>query len=45
MQVLHDFNERRQFESRGTEAVLNTVILTSADAARNPHEPGVNWLT
>src|SRR5262245_58645615 len=29
-QVLYDFNERRQIESRGTEAVLNTVILTSA---------------
>jgi squalene-hopene/tetraprenyl-beta-curcumene cyclase len=33
-QVLYDFNERRQIESRGTEAVLNAVILTSADAAR-----------
>jgi squalene-hopene/tetraprenyl-beta-curcumene cyclase len=38
-QVLYDFNERRQIESRGTEAVLNAVILTSADAARNLHEP------
>lgn len=38
-QVLYDFDERRQAESRGTEAVLNAVILTSADAARNLHEP------
>src|SRR6187397_2486937 len=39
-QVLYDFNERRQIESRGTEAVLNAVILTTADAARNLREPG-----
>jgi squalene-hopene/tetraprenyl-beta-curcumene cyclase len=38
-QVLYDFNERRQIESRGTEAVLNAVILTSADAARDLREP------
>ena len=38
-QVLYDFNERRQIESRGTEAVLNAVILTSADAARSLREP------
>jgi squalene-hopene/tetraprenyl-beta-curcumene cyclase len=38
-QVLYDFNERRQIESRGTEAVLNAVILTSADAAKNLREP------
>jgi squalene-hopene/tetraprenyl-beta-curcumene cyclase len=38
-QVLYDFNERRQTESRGTEAVLNAVILTSADDARNLREP------
>ena len=38
-QVLYDFNERRQIESRGTEAVLNAVILTSADAARGLREP------
>jgi squalene-hopene/tetraprenyl-beta-curcumene cyclase len=37
-QVLYDFNERRQIESRGTEAVLNAVILTSADAAKNLQE-------
>jgi hypothetical protein len=38
-QVLYDFNERRQTESRGTEAVLNAVILSSADAARDLREP------
>ena len=38
-QVLYDFNERRQIESRGTEAVLNAVISTSVDAARNLREP------
>jgi squalene-hopene/tetraprenyl-beta-curcumene cyclase len=38
-QVLYDSNERRQIESRGTEAVLNAVILTSADAARHLREP------
>jgi squalene-hopene/tetraprenyl-beta-curcumene cyclase len=38
-QVLYDFNERRQIESRGTEAVLNAVILTSADAAQRLREP------
>jgi squalene-hopene/tetraprenyl-beta-curcumene cyclase len=38
-QVLYDFNQRRQIESRGTEAVLNAVILTSADTARNLGEP------
>jgi squalene-hopene/tetraprenyl-beta-curcumene cyclase len=38
-QVLYDFNERRQIESRGTEAVLNAVILTSADRARSLREP------
>jgi len=38
-EVLYEFNERKQIESRGTEAVLNAVILTSADAARNLREP------
>jgi squalene-hopene/tetraprenyl-beta-curcumene cyclase len=41
-QVLYDFNERRQIESRGTEAVLNAVILTSADAARHRREPSAS---
>jgi squalene-hopene/tetraprenyl-beta-curcumene cyclase len=38
-QLLYEFNERKQIESRGTEAVLNAVILTSADAAQNLREP------
>ncbi len=38
-QVLYNFDERRQIESRCTEAVLNAVILTSADAAQNLREP------
>jgi len=38
-QMNKELNERRQTESRGTEAVLNAVILTSADAARNLREP------
>jgi squalene-hopene/tetraprenyl-beta-curcumene cyclase len=38
-EVLYDFNERRQIESRGTEAVVNLLILASADAARNLREP------
>ncbi len=41
-QVLYDFNERRQIESRGTEAVLNAVILTSADAAKDLREPSAS---
>ena len=38
-QVLYDFNERRQTESRGTEAVLNALILASEDAARHLTQP------
>lgn len=38
-QVLYDFNERRQTESRGTEAVLNALILSSEDAARKVSQP------
>ena len=38
-QLLYEFSEPKKIESRGTEAVLNAVILTSADAARNLHEP------
>jgi squalene-hopene/tetraprenyl-beta-curcumene cyclase len=41
-QVLYDFNERRQIESRGTEAVLNAVILTSTDAAKKLREPSAS---
>jgi squalene-hopene/tetraprenyl-beta-curcumene cyclase len=38
-QVLYDFDELRRIASRGTEAVLNAVILTSADAAKSLPEP------
>lgn len=38
-QVLYDFNERRQTESRGTEAVLNALIMSSEDAARKLSRP------
>jgi squalene-hopene/tetraprenyl-beta-curcumene cyclase len=38
-EVLYEFNERKKIESRGTEAVLNALILTSADAAENLREP------
>jgi hypothetical protein len=32
---LYDFNEDKKTQSRGTEAILNALILTSADAAQN----------
>src|SRR5262245_29214487 len=38
-QPLYDFNESKKTESRGTEAVLNALILASADAAQNRREP------
>jgi squalene-hopene/tetraprenyl-beta-curcumene cyclase len=38
-EVLYEFNEPKKIESRGTEAVLNALILTSADAAENLREP------
>jgi squalene-hopene/tetraprenyl-beta-curcumene cyclase len=37
---LYDFNESKKTESRGTEAVLNALILASADAAQSRREPG-----
>ena len=33
-QVMYEVDERKKIESRGTEAVLNTLILASADAAQ-----------
>jgi len=39
-QPLYDFNESKKTESRGTEAVLNALILASADAAQSRREPG-----
>jgi squalene-hopene/tetraprenyl-beta-curcumene cyclase len=38
-QLLYEFNENKKTESRGTEAVLNTLILASSDAAQNRREP------
>lgn len=37
---LYDHNEIKKAESRGTEAVLNALILASADAAQGRTEPG-----
>jgi squalene-hopene/tetraprenyl-beta-curcumene cyclase len=39
-QLLYESNESKKTESRGTEAVLNALILASADAAQNRREPG-----
>jgi len=39
-QLLYDFNESKKTESRGTEAVINALILASADAAQSRREPG-----
>ena len=38
-QSLYDHSESKKTESRGTEAVLNALILASADAAQNRREP------
>ncbi len=38
-QPLYDHDERKKTESRGTEAVLNALILASADAAQSRREP------
>jgi squalene-hopene/tetraprenyl-beta-curcumene cyclase len=40
-QLLYDHDEKKKLESKGTEAVLNAVILASADAAQNRREPSV----
>jgi hypothetical protein len=37
-QPLYDFNDGKKMQSRGTEAVLNALILASADAAQNRRE-------
>jgi squalene-hopene/tetraprenyl-beta-curcumene cyclase len=39
LQPLFDDKERKRTESRGTEAVLNALILASADAAQSRREP------
>jgi len=38
-QVFYDFNEPKKPESRGTEAVLNVLVLASADAEQNRRDP------
>jgi len=38
-QPLYNHTERKKTESRGTEAVLNALILASADAAQSRREP------
>src|SRR6185436_10962460 len=39
-ELLYEINDAKKVESRGTEAVLNTVVLASADAAAGRREPG-----
>lgn len=41
-QPLYDHSESKKTESRGTEAVLNALILTNADAAQHRREPGAH---
>jgi hypothetical protein len=38
-QLLYDHNESKKLESRGTEAVLNALVLACADAAQSRGEP------
>ncbi len=38
-QLLYEMNEDKKAESRGTEAVLNALILASGDAAERRREP------
>ncbi len=39
-QPLYDHSDSKKTESRGTEAVLNALILANADAAQGRREPG-----
>ena len=39
-QLMYDFNDRKKVESRGTEAVLNALILARDDAAQGRTTPG-----
>src|SRR5256886_9169880 len=39
LQPFYDFNEAKKTESRGTEAVINALVLASADAEQNRREP------
>src|SRR5205814_3816703 len=38
-QPFYDSNEAKKTESRGTEAVINALVLASADAEQNRREP------
>jgi squalene-hopene/tetraprenyl-beta-curcumene cyclase len=38
-ELMYDFDDRKKVESRGTEAVLNALILARDDAARGRSEP------
>jgi len=38
--LMYDSDDRKKAESRGTEAVLNALVLARADAARGQAEPG-----
>ena len=38
-ELLYEINDVKKVESRGTEAVLNLVVLASADAGADRHEP------
>jgi hypothetical protein len=38
--LMYDFDDRKKVESRGTEAVLNALILARSDAASRRAEPG-----
>jgi hypothetical protein len=44
-QPLYEINDVKKVESRGTEAVLNLVVLASADAAAGRVEPGAGTAT
>jgi hypothetical protein len=39
-ELLYEINDDKKVESRGTEAVLNLVVLASADAGTGRREPG-----
>ena len=39
-ELLYEINDVKKVESRGTEAVLNLVVLASADAGAGRREPG-----
>lgn len=39
-ELLYEINDVKKVESRGTEAVLNLVVLASADASAGRREPG-----